>query len=172
MWSEGFFEKSEFKGARIIGFCGKLYPLLQTEKFIIYDKKEVIKRTRNVRYFWHDRELGACFNEYLNNPELLKIFVDKKTPVFIYGDYLDGEYKVGKAKELIINPRLKDWGFQSVKDPVTAFQDIFMYISGVLGTPEKPMVKISDKEMAKKRGHDGKFSFRKPKGKRGNPKWR
>ena len=172
MYSEGFHDSDKFKATRIIGFCGKLYPLLEKKGLIIYDKKEALKSVKNSRYLWYDRELTACFGEYLNNPELLKIFVDKKTPIFIYGDYLDGKYEAGKVKELIINPRLKDWGFQSVKDPVTAFQDIYLFISGVLGAPEKPMVKISDKEMAKKKGHDSPFSFRKPKGKRGKKQWR
>jgi hypothetical protein len=173
MYADGLFDQKYFRGTRIIGFCGKLYPLLQTRKFIIYDKKMALKSVKNSgKISWNNRDLVACFNEYLNNPELLKIFVDKNTPAFIYGDYLDGKYEGGKDKELIINPRLKNWKFQSVKDPVTAFQEIYMFLSGVLGTPEKPMIKISDKEMAKKRGHDSPFSFRKPKGKRGNPKWR
>jgi hypothetical protein len=139
---------------------------------LIYDKKQALKGIESSYFAWHDKELAACFSEYLTSPQLLKLFVEKNTPVFIYGDYLDGKYRNGKQKELIINPRLKDWGFQSIKDPVTAFQDIFMYISGVLGIPDPAMIKISDKELAKKKGHDGKFSFRKPPGKRGNPKWR
>lgn len=172
MYSGGFFHNDKFSATRIIGFCGKLYPLLEKKGLIIYDKKEALKAVRNSRSLWYDRELTACFSEYLNNPELLKIFVEKNTPVFIYGNYLDGKYEPGKSKELIINPRLKNWGFQSVKDPVSAFQEIYMYISGVLGVPERPTVKISDKEMAKKKGHDGEFSFRKPKGKRGKKQWR
>lgn len=103
-------------------------------------------------YSWYRKDVQANFAEDLKNPALLKIFVEKHTPVFIYGDCLDGEYKTGKSKELIINPKLQDWGFQSVKDPVTAFQDIFMYISGVLGVDAPKMIEISDKEKAKKKG--------------------
>ena len=67
---------------------------------------------------------------------------------------------------------MKNYRFVQIKDPPTAFQDIFMYIAGVIGITEPVTVKISDKELAKKKGHDGKYSFRKPPGKRGNPKWR
>lgn len=169
MYSTHYYNEP-FKGTRIIGFCGKLYPLLQTKNALIYDKKVALEIIGKSGYY--RRDIDACFSEDLKNPALLKIFVDKHTPVFIYGDCLDGNYKAGNSRQLIVNPKLKDWGFQSVKDPVTAFQDIYMYISGVLGIDAPEMVKISDKEMAKKRGHDGKFSFRKPPGKRGNPKWR
>lgn len=169
MYASWSFNNGTFKATRIIGFCGKLYPLLQTPKSLIYDRKEALKR---VKESWYEKEVNACFSEDIKNPALLKIFAEKNTPVFIYGDYLDGKYKPGVTKELIINPKLKDWGFESTKDPVTAFQEIYMFISGVLGTPVNPMVKLSDKELAKKRGHGDKFSFRKPPGKRGNPKWR
>lgn len=160
MWSDWSYDDKHFAGARIIGFCGKLYPVLVKDNKIIYDKKEALKLQKRT-YVWSKDELGACFSEYLTNPELLKIFRDKNTPIFLYGDYLDNKYIPGKSQELIINPRLKDLGFQSVKDPVTAFQEIYMFLSGVLGVPERPMIKISDKEMAKKKGHDGKYSFKK-----------
>jgi hypothetical protein len=169
MYSAGFFDKDPVQGTRIIGFCGKLYPLLQKKGLIIYDKKRALSSIRDTYY---GREVSECFGEALHNPELLKIFTQYKIPIFIYGDYLDGKYTRGESKQLILNPKLKDWGFQSVVDPVSAFQSIYMYISGVIGVPESPMVKISDKEMAKKRGHDDKYSFRKPPGKRGKKQWR
>jgi hypothetical protein len=60
-----------------------------------------------------------------------------------------------------LNPLLKSIGFQTQKDPFTVFQCIQSYISGVIGIPEKPMVKVSDKDLAAKRGHDGPYSFKK-----------
>lgn len=169
MYTTGYWDKKDFAAVRLIGFCGKLYPLLQTRKSLIYDKVVALKRVKDTYY---QSNISDCFLEDINNKELLKIFAEKNTPIFIYGDCLGGVYEPGHQQELIINPRLKDWGFQSVKDPVTAFQEIYMYISGVLGVSVPKMVKITDKEMAKKRGHDDKYSFRKPPGKRGNPKWR
>lgn len=167
-----WFSNGSMHATRIIGFCGKLYPLFEKKgKFLIYDKEEALKNLSE-SFSWYRKDIEQCFSEYLTNPELLKIFIDKKVPVFIYGDYLTGDHNSGKQKELILNPKLKNWKFQSVVEPVTAFQDIFMYISGVIGIPEAPMIKISDKEMAKKRGHDGKYSFKKPPGKRGKKSWR
>ena len=72
---------------------------------------------------------------------------------------MKGEY-IG----LVTNAQLKDFQFAKMKDPFTAFQDIYMYISGVLGVDAKPMVQISDKDLAHKRGHGGKYSFKKPPG--------
>lgn len=60
----------------------------------------------------------------------------------------------------VINPCLKKIEFQQVKPPQVAYQELSMFISGVLGTPERPMVKISDVDMAAKKGFD-KWSFRK-----------
>jgi hypothetical protein len=169
MYMSGYLDKKDFMAVRLIGFCGKLYPILQTTNAIIYDKEEALKKVKDS---WYRKDVDKCFTEDTKNKELLKIFAEKNTPVFIYGDCLDGEYKAGHQQELIINPKLNNVGFQSVKDPVTAFQDIYGYISGVLGTSAPKTVKITDKEMAKKRGHDDKYSFRKPPGKKGNPKWR
>jgi hypothetical protein len=169
MYSEGLFGSVPFAGARLIGFCGKLYPLLKVGNKIIYDREEALKRRKNS---WHKNDLNDCFLEDINNKALLSIFAKKNTPIFIYGDYLDGKYEPCKAKELIINPKLKDWGFQSIKDPVSAFQDIYMYISGVLGTSHVDMPEFSDKLKAQAKGHDDKYSFRKPPGKRGKNRWR
>ena len=169
MYSDGLFTQKPFMATRLIGFCGKLYPLLEIRNTLIYDRKEAIKRIKDS---WNQKYVNDCFLELINNKALLNIFIEKKTPIFIYGDYLDGYYEPRKSQELIINPRLKDWGFQSIKDPVSAFQDIYMFISGVLGVSNMKMLEFSDKLKAKAKGHDGEFSFRKPPGKRGKNRWR
>jgi hypothetical protein len=42
-----------------------------------------------------------------------------------------------------------------------AFQEIQMFISGVLGIDENPTVEVSDKDKIISRGFDYKWSFRK-----------
>jgi hypothetical protein len=59
------------------------------------------------------------------------------------------------------NPNLEDSGFQAIVDPFTAYQEIAMYMGGVLATSGNPMVTLSDKERIAKQGFD-KWSFRKP----------
>jgi hypothetical protein len=68
------------------------------------------------------------------------------------------------------NSPLKDCKFFKIKDPYTAFQELDMYISGVLGQQAKEVVNISDKDRIYQHGFD-KYSFRKlpeEKGKKQN----
>lgn len=58
------------------------------------------------------------------------------------------------------NPVLRDCNFARLVDPFTAFQEIAMYLSGVMGVSEKEIVVLNDKEKIAKHGMD-KWSFRK-----------
>lgn len=67
--------------------------------------------------------------------------------------------------EVIIetNPCLRDLSFQKVFDPFMAFQEISMYLGGVLARPDRPMLTITDDVKAQQHGFD-KHSFRAMKG--------
>lgn len=110
------------------------------------------------------RESGLAFRkynmepafEYVRNLNLDVIFQKYKTPIFVI------EFGHNKHK-LLINPILKNYNFQTVVHPFIIFQEISMYISGVLGVGEPVTVNISDKEMAKKKGFDsGSFKTLSP----------
>lgn len=80
-------------------------------------------------------------------------FTDHNVPVFSV-TYPD------RARDVLsLNPCLKDIKMFRVLDPFTAFQDISMFLSGVLGVGEPVMIQINDKLMAQKRGFDN-ASFR------------
>jgi hypothetical protein len=141
-----------------VGFCGKIYP------FLLRFKKDSSK----VKLYWsfdklklnHPRNKDLPkYREHFNRTlEDDTIFHELDVPVWAkYNDPFDN----GSLKT-ILNPCLKDIHFAAVKDPYSAFQELSMYISGVLGGKSPKMVEISDKEMAAKKGHDGKYSFRKP----------
>ena len=67
---------------------------------------------------------------------------------------------VVEPKTTTKNPILKDYDFQKIVDPYTAFQEIQMYISGVLSTGDKnPQWPISDKLKAESKGFND-LSFR------------
>lgn len=168
----------------VIGFCGSLHPVVQAFR---HDLKTdaLCNKTNFYSYseladFLAERNLEDGRRGYyresdiqIGNPSGLKRFFDinswtkltdkfreHNVPVF---EYTSMKTESGYDNEgLRLNPNLENYDFGKVKDAVTAFQSIYMYLSGVLGTPEKPMVKISDKDLAKKRGHDGKYSFRTP----------
>lgn len=172
---------------RLVGFCGKIYPVVLVEKYglsgsesgatisFFFNPGELLDHLseekvqyKQSRWYWRsDHTLDSVSGlASFFNPDTWKHFLvyfqKHKVPIFILG-----------SKYCILNPCLKDYGFQKIKDTFTAYQDIYMYISGVIGVETKPTVKISDKDMAESKGHGGKYSFRKPPGgKRGKPRWR
>jgi hypothetical protein len=179
----------------VIGFCGKLYPMIRVEKrvgkeekaeiFCCYSAEEVKKyfdkeklKFASERVWFSFRDFSVRSEEAMKNffegPQFKSLeeeFHKNNCPIFVYGKFTDPEAKVNGKDRLILNPRLKDYRFMKVKDPQTAFQDVFMYIAGVLGTSEPKIIELSDKELAKKRGHDSPYSFRTPpKNKKGKRK--
>lgn len=163
----------------VIGFCGKFYPVLEfsyskktssilkyqlPQNDYIYDAEDYInilekqgKSFRKNNYFsWGRGSLDdkKGINNFFNMDYsyLAPLFREHHAPVI----------KV-KMKSCEINPTLKNLSFFRVVDPSTAFQEIYMYIGGVLGNKEKGIITISDKDKAKQHGHDGKYSFKTPK---------
>ena len=164
----------------VVGFCGKIYPAIKltaegyadvpfveapVKYFYEYDKLEkflVPKKDKKRRawHIWSGRELTN--KEWFNpnsHKELEVLFDEAECPVFTHTKpYYEAECIT------VFNPCLKNVDFQKVTDPYTAFQEIYMFISGVLGTNENDMVNISDRDMLKKKGFD-KWSFKKMPGK-------
>ncbi len=156
----------------IIGFCGKLYvgwklysegkqQLSGTELVttITYDN-ENIKKILN-QMSWHGK-LDDNLN-YILTYDALPLFRELNTPVFVYdSDY--GRSLVEKTyrnnPKFFINPLLKEYQFFKVFDSFQAFQEIQMFISGVLGNKEKDIVQVEDKYKIAQHGFD-KWSFRK-----------
>ena len=150
----------------LVGFCGKIYPLIKVEfthgswgisksRYFAYSRDDLLKiaEKENVK----ESKLlnlarGTLYNEDFfssDRSNYSNLFFEYKTPVFAKNitGYLE------------INPCLKDFEFFKVVDPFTAFQEVSMYLGGVLGVGEPNTVAISDKMMACKKGFD-KQSFR------------
>ncbi len=159
----------------IIGFCGKLYvgcKLYSVGKNKLpYGGKELITTItydldclKNIieTYAW-----SGNFEDNLNyiltyNP--IEFFREFNAPVFVYdNDYGRTYVPIGSwrnNRKFIINPLLKEYEFYKVFNAVQAFQEISMFLSGVLGTEEKEIVEVADKYKIAGRGFD-KWSFRK-----------
>jgi hypothetical protein len=105
---------------------------------------------------FHVSEMDEVFNMFQNNPVLQGFFVKYHTPSFILLPYRY-EYDV----KLVVNPVLKDYDFIRVVDPYTAFQEVSMFLGGVLGVGAPETVTVSDKTKAIKHGMDN-TSFRTP----------
>jgi hypothetical protein len=169
-----------------VGFCGKIYPLItveetsvgKTEIFYLYSadacldfiKDKNLAKSSSKRYFFDSdyslKSPASVKNFYASadkfKSQLEPLFQKHRCPVFIFGwDCLPGHrYDI----LLVLNPSLKNIKFVTVKDPFAAFQEIYMYISGVLGVPAKPMIEISDKDKQAAKGLDSKYAFKKPPG--------
>ncbi len=148
----------------IIGFCGKIYivgskevinELNEKSIHYIYDWDEILSMYK--KDSWYYKESIAYLTELKNSTRLQDIFYKYKTPIFIIN------IKHHYDDKIIINPCLKNYDFHKFMDVFTIFQEIEMYISGVIGVNTKPIVEISDKHKIIGHGFDFKYSFRKDK---------
>lgn len=171
----------------VLGFCGKFYPFVyrvidyKVDK-IIWTLEEALRTmpfSKSKYRYWDEYDLSSPIGvtKFFEKqyPELVELFHTHKTPVFGFQPVLGRVYswmKKEKYKAMVVSPSLKDLQFYKVKGPIEAYQEIAMYISGVIGVPSNPTVEISDKDKAAAKGHDGPYSFRKPPGKRGKNRWR
>lgn len=164
----------------VLGYCGKMIPFIKvsyltnysfqgkTETSFFYNKLDFMnfmnKNGFNMKgmVFYGirfndfglrgEKSIERFFNHKFNDLDF--VFSEYNVPYFIYHN----EHGVIKMET---NPKLMDIQFQSQKDSVNCFQEIFMYISGVLGSKEKEIKNISDKDKIQQHGFD-KWSFRKP----------
>jgi len=165
----------------IIGFCGTLYRghiikwkehiyTSDTDKeilYICYNQEELSEFQRETEYskshkhkhYTRKRSKYERETDYFkvdNQDKLKEIFFRYKTPCFIIYDRED-KYQTN----LTINPDLSKYQFYRVKDAFTTFQDISMYLSGVLGVNAPVLIEISNESMAEKKGFGHKYAFRK-----------
>ena len=103
----------------------------------------------------------------LNSLDATKWFREFHTPIFAWGSYGIDIYArwhgtLDKKNSFIVNPILRDYQFARVIDPYTAFQEIQMYVSGVLGVnKDGTEFPSTEKEKVAQHGMD-KWSFRRP----------
>lgn len=141
----------------VIGFCGRLYvgfvfedvgesPIIEWGENVFDRFKQTHKETRLLKQLINDIE-NLDFNDF---------FQYYQTPVFVF-DINRFEQRV------MLNPRLANYQFFRVFGTYEAFQEIQMYISGVLGQSEKEAKPLTDEEKIIAHGFDLKHSFRKDK---------
>ena len=160
----------------IVGFCGKLYLGFKLyyednshvnrklKSDITYDINEFIGLLNPDKYFRKktDSTIIEKYNK-LKNIDLIDLFRKYNTPIFIYDDNYDVDYiRSYNNSRFIVNPLLKDYEFYKLFDSFQTFQEIEMFIGGVLGNNEKEIINLSNDDKIKKHGFD-KFSFRKDK---------
>jgi hypothetical protein len=168
----GYFDKY------VIGFCGQIRPLVKisganrllfeslksrtNEDLFFYNIDEVDRYASQWierRAKWYDcpfqmNESRKNFLKFFQNTwaKLETIFTDHKTPIFL----LDCSIK----SKLFLNPLLRPFEFQRIVDPYTAFQELSMYIGGILGNLNPKVPDVSNEDLIVAKGFD-KWSFRK-----------
>jgi len=173
----------------IIGFCGKLYPVMHDNRSVSRPGEYGMYDTISHFYYTSEsvfksmyprlakKEIPADKKHAINRLDrffgteskvLCSLFEEHRVPCFVYDcDYMD---YWNKTHKITLNPLLNQFDFQKVVDPYQAFQKIHAFLSGVLGDKEMPMPVHDDELMAEIHGFDRKTSFRAPKGSKPNRK--
>lgn len=165
----------------MVGFAGRIYP---GAKVTFTDREKRVRAlseagfyydlpalealldhhgAREVFFYWlgsrnsESKIARAAFFNCGLPPVYAHVFAKTNTPAFVVTDEPHARGAI-----LTLNPILRDLGFVAVKDPYQAYQDLYAFLTGVLRAPEPVTAAVSDRTMAAKRGHDGKYSFRKP----------
>lgn len=173
----------------LIGFCGNIYPLVLVKKTIlgpdvyVYDIntleeainikenspkfiKDFYKSPRfiyNLKYTDYQFYRDVFFNPKTFDP-LTKYFQIYNTPIFVLESFQRDtqHYQIIRNKikcKISLHRRLDDFIFYTVKDTFSAYQEISMYISGVLGNIESSQENIPDDIMRDMKGFND-WSFK------------
>lgn len=117
------------------------------------------------KFYSADKRLSYCSAVHANYDNLLSfgkslsgcgsmaIHHEYKTPIFLI-------LYDRKPTHIVINPQLKGFGFASIVDPFTAFQEVSMFVGGVLSNVEQAPQITDDVVLLESKGFDKKTSFR------------
>ena len=166
-----------------VAFCGKLYTILEFRGRFYQTPEEIIRILERRRYATepavlskrdaknlrgekiHSRSQHYPFNQH-GWEEWCKLhqakdigddpFIKMGSPVYSFENY-------GRrhGRKVVVNPSLKDYMFQRIMDPWTAFQELSMYIGNNLAKELQGHDQISDEDMAAMKGFGHKYAFRK-----------
>jgi hypothetical protein len=155
-------------------------PYHVTDRYTAGSRKDVLARVyaehrltvdteQKPRYSrWYHKDDRRTFREYAETHDWIPDHIREGCPVFSIRGLTHEEAMARHGRRwnedavfrIEKNPSLKELGFFQVKTPFEAFQEIAMFLGGVMGTDARPMVQLSDKEVHQKHGYD-KWSFRK-----------
>ncbi len=168
-----------------IGFCGKIYSTVRlrwyengwTNEQVRYcytadeiydalsycDEKvaDMFFESKTKEYDWLGkpftfRSADTWFKQWQGYEGYQDLFFNANVPIFS----MDIASRMRSPIVMFTNPELKQYHFAKMVDPFTAYQEIEMFLGGVLGSGNPPMVEIDDKHIAEGKGFD-KMSFRK-----------
>jgi hypothetical protein len=152
-----------------LGYCGQVYKIYVVtyatgHKYVFYDYEEfkrfmTMNKLAGMFDFDRSKWFPSRYTKFrdCDTAKFSELFHTYQVPLFVLSHV--SRYSTRGTTTITLNPSLKELEFQTIKDPYTAYQDIFQYVAGTLNKPENKMVKISDKDKVHKHGFD-KWSFR------------
>jgi hypothetical protein len=173
LYSEKITKKNPIYTSFIIGFCGKLYigykfewiENIKDEEIkkseILYDKEKIIAKIIKNKNPNRAKKLKQQLEDVYNNihfKDYYEKFQIQNIPYFYAKKYKSTTNNT-YFRILKLNPILNDYDFFKMFDPFTAFQEISMFLGGVLCINEKETLEIDDKYRMAASGYD-KTSFR------------
>lgn len=159
--------------AVLIGFCGKMYFGLHVkssyvdnlDKYIYSvedaEKLEQIYEYKTVNDWEESKKVKYLSNmmhkavDTVNAIDTSEFLMKYKVPYFVINT------SHGEVLNVHLIPELKMYDFQRVKDPYTAYQEISMYMGGVIPQQPPEGIVIRDVDRIFQHGFN-KFSFRHP----------
>ena len=133
----------------IVGFCGKLYLgwkfyysedniSKKIDGFKTDLKSDIVYGYENAKNYLKDNYWRSNIDEdvnYVINYDPINMFRKLHAPIFVYDTH-------GRKNKLIVNAILKDYEFYKIFDSFQAFQEIQMFIGGVLGNKERDIIEL------------------------------
>lgn len=135
-----------------IEFCGKVYNAINflDDGYIVSPTKWIYSENLTLIVLEEKLKKISKYDRQFINRVFNRRWEKTEYPIFVRSDWC-----------WVANEQLSQYNFQSVIDPYTAFQELYMWHCNK-ANPEKPIPHISDKIMAEAKGFD-KWSFRKEK---------
>ena len=173
-----------------IGFCGKLYNVFKVyiheydkpsyyklaltideiDEAVNYNTQGKYKHQRK-KYYQDDkwgqrRQIVKYIEDFSKLSVTPDVFHKLEGPIFVvYPDRLYAEGNIRQAlTKVVVNEQLSKFEFQRLVDPYTAYQELSMFVGGVLKQATKPVPVPDDETLAEIKGFN-KYSFRKDKSK-------
>ncbi len=154
--------------------CGRYYPAISkmSPKGVMVDFAWASLRPKTYYTFdeymedhlntnvWDKKDLQRFFTVHDHQHERSRQYnIEHDSPIVMF--HLDQSFPNRRTALITLNPRLSEFEFQRIIDPYTMYQNVDMFVSGVLSHPSNPPVQVKDKDMIVKKGFDSEYGFRK-----------
>ncbi len=157
-WAQRRFLTETYEYAVIL-FCGEFHRIILSSTKSLTSLESVKDIYQNI---FKDESCAKKFfgNNGTKKKEYINLHIKYNAPIIVIRQYWDGSRRYHGIK-YVLNDRLKDYNFQTIYDPFTAYQKIEMFLGNDM-VVQKNKEEVSDSVKIHKHGFD-EWSFRKKK---------